>query len=454
MKNYPKKVYISASWKLAEAVFSAAVVEKLIKKDITVVGDHDAYKEKDPFDRTWIERIHSVTADCCALVAIFPKRDTKQTTSPFMFPELISASIHKIPILILNQSGVEIKSIKTNSGFNLHFGGSISKKVVFDSFDIIKNKKTLKEIDGVLTKLNVLRLNTSANLSGPHELPDCDLDSVVSSFLDKIERPKRESYVFNIIPFSLIECEHREIAKVVFRETGFPCKTALDTVGYNQDMRSNWESSIRNAEIVIAELSQLRGSCVFESGVAVGLDSELYVLTKNKTPDIPYGLDNKPVKVYSSISDLKEKVREYCQIKYRRKIYNLEPEYNKILLEDKKAKGIPDWYFDEPQKYSPMLMNSISLWLFNFTFSGLVCFLFWLSGATDTPLSFFGVFLALFYGSSQYIKKATEKLEEKFIGKSKKVLLSSVVLFVFFIGFAFVVIKRSEQLTDFFRGVF
>ncbi|CAK8713138.1 hypothetical protein KKHLCK_02170 [Candidatus Electrothrix laxa] len=430
MKSYPKKIYISASWHETEAVFPAFLIEKFIDQNVTIVGDHPDYKEDDPFDRSWVARIHKLISDCSALVAVFPKRTDVQTTSPYMFPEIISAALHNIPILMFSQSGVLIKSIKTKSGYNLHFGDS-DKKETLNSLDIVKNKFCLDEIDRFLSDISILKLSTESEISGPYELlGDDKIEDIVGRFVKGSKRPCRESYVFNIIPFSLVGREHKEISKAVFEETGLPCVTALDSIGDSQDMRSKWKESLSNAEFVIVELSQLRDACIFEAGIAVGMGTDVYVLTGKNKISIPYGLDDKPLRVYSSLSQLRTLVKEVCCKEYKRKVYNLDPIYNKSLLIGGVANGVPEWLYEAEKRFTPIHAYTASSWLISVSIAIIIWIIFLNYGASDSPLSYVSMGISLVFGIVPHLRGVRESVENKILERYSRIFFSSLGVFI------------------------
>ncbi|MCI5156883.1 MAG: hypothetical protein D3906_00280 [Candidatus Electrothrix sp. AUS1_2] len=444
MKSYPKKIYISASWRETEAVFPTFLVKKFISQNVTVVGDHPDYKEDDPFDRSWIARIHKLISDCSALVAVFPERRNIQTTSPYMFPEIISAALHNIPILIFSQAGVLIKSIKTNAGYNLHFGDS-RKKGYLDSLDIVKKKILLDEVDKILSAVTTLQLSTDVEIRGPYKLSDkeINIENIVRDFVKSIKRPCSESYVFNIIPFSIADREHKEISKAVFEETGLPCVTALDSIGDCQDMRSKWKESLSRAEFVIVELSQLRAACIFEAGVAFGMGSDVYILTKNKNISVPYGLDNKPLIFYSSISQLKRQVKEVCCKEYKRKVYNLDPRYNFSIENGEKAGGVPEWLYDTEERFTPILAYTASLWLISISLAIVISILFLTAGASDSPLSYVSMGISLVLGLVPYFIGIIKSKEEKILTRYREIFCFS--LGIFFICALALVLSYTQQ---------
>lgn len=429
MNNYPNKVYLSTSWNDADAALSDYVVDIFAQLDITVVGDHKDYQKHDPFNRSWIIRIDKLISDCSALVAIYPHKEFEQTTSPYMFPELLSASLHQIPIIIFHHQDVNIKITTTKVGKNIWFGGTENSKNIA-TIDVLKEKIRLEEIDEILSDIGVVKLTTHAAVEGPYVLPGTNkVDVILTDFIDKYVKPKNGCFVFNILPFSKIQSEHILISKAVFEETGLPCLVATDVIGEDQSMRQQWKSLLDRAEFVIAEFSEVRDACLFEAGAVVGLGKKVFLLSKNKNISLPYGLDDVPLIIYNSTEDLTNKVKERCCREYKRKVYNLDKGRIDKALSNGGKTGVPVWYMNANLAGNPIRQFSISAWLVSIAVAMLMWSAFVFLGSTDTPLAFASMMISFVFGASSHFRRVRQVFEERYLVHSNAILISSIIAF-------------------------
>src|SRR5437016_4235038 len=103
MNLYPKRIYLSATWKGDDRAATVQLANLIAKYDVTVVRDHERNKNGDPLKttRTWVQRIDYMLRDCSGLVVVLPfNGKNPQTTSPFLIPELLAADAQGIPILL------------------------------------------------------------------------------------------------------------------------------------------------------------------------------------------------------------------------------------------------------------------------------------------------------------------------------------------------------------------
>jgi hypothetical protein len=425
MKGYPNKVYLSTSWHLADMALTDYIVKIFIENNITVVGDLPEDQKKGQTEGVWTSRILQIVSDCSALVIIFPKRGDKQTTSPYMFPELLAADASGIPIIIFNHQGVLINKTKTNLGSNLHFGGKKSNNVLTYE-ELFVEYSGNEEIDSLLNVFSTLKLVNTKVVEGPYSLPDekVDYKQIISNFISYKMKRVKGAFVFNVLPFSLKDKEHIEISKAVFEETGLPCRISLDSIGQSQKMRKQWRNTILESEFVIAEFSQLRDTCLYEAGVVMGMGKKIFLVAK-KEPNLPYGLDDAPLKIYKSMKELRKIVKNDICAKYKRKVYNCEP----TLIEGKKKLGgVPNWYFDKINGFSPILKLTLSSWVFSISIALIIWSLFVLSGSKDTPATLFGLTLSLIFGIGSHLRAIRSYVETKYIEKIKKLVGVSIFM--------------------------
>jgi len=445
MKDYPNKVYLSTSWNQADKALSGYICALLIKNGLTIVGDHPAYQKDDPFDRPWTSRVLQLVSDCSALVIVLPKRDGQQTTSPYMFPEILAADAHGIPILLFTHQGVSVKKTSTTAGNNLHFGGKKTDKfLIFEELFIEYNGN--QEIDSKLDMFTTLKLIKTSKIDGPYMLPDNHLnyEQIVSDFVNFSVKRVYGAFVFNVLPFSLKEKEHVEIAKAVFEETGLPCYLSLDSIGKLQQMRLQWREVLSQSEFVIAEFSQLRDTCIYEAGVVMGMDKKIFLLAK-KEPDLPYGLDDAPLKLYGSMEELRNIVKKDFCSEYKRKVYNFDEEITALIDNNHKAGGIPDWFFNKPKNIDPILKLTVSSWVISISIALIIWSLFVSFGATDSPVTFLSLTLSFVFGIGSHLRTIRSIFESKYIDKVNYFMGASI--FLLLVSVIFIAYTYYFQLT-------
>ena len=434
MKEYPNKVYLSTSWHQADKALSSFVVGLLMENGVTIVGDHPDYQKDDPFDRPWTSRVLKLVSDCSALIIVLPERNGKQTTSPYMFPEILAADAHGIPILLFHHQGVSVKKTSTNSGYNLHFGiertdNSLTYEELFVEYS--ENK----EIDSKLDVFTTLKLVNTSKVDGPYQIPKGGIDhkQVVFDFINFCVKRVAGSFVFNVLPFSLKDKEHVEISNAVFEETGLPCHIALDSIGKSQTMRIQWREVLSQSEFVIAEFSQLRDTCLYEAGVVMGMGKKIFLLAK-KELQLPYGLDDAPLILYDTIEDLRRKVKNICCAEYKRKVYNFDENATALAGKDHRTGGIPNWYFDENKAINPVAKLTASSWIISISVALFTWSLFVAFGATDSPATFLGLALSFIFGIGSHLRVIRSYFESKYIDRVNYLIWGAIALLSFSIG--------------------
>lgn len=426
MKDYPKKVYLSTSWRPSETPISNFLVSSLAMNNLTVVGDHPEYKKDDPFGRHWIDRTYQLLKDCSALAVVLPSRETIQTTSPYIFPEILAADHQGLPIIILADRNVAIKKFKAGDGCNLHFGGNAEKKTL-RSDALFETEIDASSADTLLESITSIELRGTRHLDGPHlMLPDTDIRSAIDQFVENHVKNREGTYAFNIIPFSMKDREHVEISKILFEETGLPCYLAIDNYRIDLELRAQWRRKITDAEFVIAELSELRDTCIFEAGMVVGLEKEVVILTK-KPDHIPFGLDDVPTLKYSGMRELREVVRTGCA-KHKRKVYNFDADLPSEIRKNIGNNGIPTW-FDHESRFSIRSYYLISSMALSLGFAGTLFFL--LSRFLNLDVAVGAVFSLLPSAFTFIITQFREfkSVSEELFSKYKLVILPATGIF-------------------------
>lgn len=351
-----------------------------------------------------------------------------------MFPEILAADAHGIPILLFHHQGVSVKKTSTNRGYNLHFGiertdNSLTYEELFVEYS--ENK----EIDSKLDVFTTLKLVNTSKVDGPYQIPKGGIDhkQVVFDFINFCVKRVAGSFVFNVLPFSLKDKEHVEISKAVFEETGLPCHIALDSIGKSQKMRIQWREVLSQSEFVIAEFSQLRDTCLYEAGVVMGMGKKIFLLAK-KELQLPYGLDDAPLILYDTIEDLRRKVKNICCAEYKRKVYNFDENATALAGKDHRTGGIPNWYFDENKAINPVAKLTASSWIISISVALFTWSLFVAFGATDSSATFLGLALSFIFGIGSHLRVIRSYFESKYIDRVNYLIWGAIALLSFSIG--------------------
>ena len=345
MNDYPLKVYVAASWQSDSAVLDKLVVAHLIRQGITVVQDHPENKTAPPIT-PWFHRVDLYMRDCSGLVAIFPFRNTgPQTTTPYIFPEILSAARRGLPILLFHHREVQLTLTHGPDVVEASFGSGSGEVLNADQLfgDQTPNVDKVDELISNACRL-VLPQNIIFSSQPIPALQEKQTERLIEDFVTHIKARGEVDgpYVMNILAFVDRESVHPVIAGAVFKATGLKCRVSLDTQGKNNEQRNEWKRALRGAEFYVAELSRLRDNCVYEVGLGHGAEKPVLIVCRRALDTLPFGLDNeKLLRPYKSRSDLGREVERGCQLLYRRKVYNLDPELQREF--SGRTPGIPPW---------------------------------------------------------------------------------------------------------------
>jgi hypothetical protein len=297
MENYPRLIYLAASWRGANQDLEFLLVTELAQRGFTLVGDHPIHKTHDTGRNPhWQQRIDDMIAGCHGIVVILQKTDDPQTTSPYQFPELLMASRHHLPLLIVHPAGVQVsKRSLDGKGYMLEFG----KNGTFTSIALPTRERTSGGLlalqdcfsDKTLDSANRLDLPNVPFMPDPIEHREAVVTESLTRRIDAFVSELAEgvpSYVFNVIPFTRLR-QHKIIARTVFREAGMPCYTALDRSQRGGSSREHWRRLLSEASLVIADLDLRNRNCVFEAGVAFAVSDAMHVVHRG-------GLRHAPVR--------------------------------------------------------------------------------------------------------------------------------------------------------------
>jgi hypothetical protein len=350
VKSYPKRIYLSATWKGDDRAATVQLANLITKLDVTVVRDHERNKNGDPLKkmRTWAKRVDAMLQDCSGLIAVLPfNSGNPQTTSPFLIPELLAADQQGIPILLFANPGVMVNTTLANNELQVSFPNA-GTGTLLRAADILPQPPDQEGLlESRLIGAGGFVLKNSSNLTGvlpyPNQQNHRATAAAIEDFIGAIADRDPYPFVFNILPFSLKDSIHQVIATEVFKATGMACHISLDSVSGEVSVRRNWEIMLQRSDLIIAELSSLRDTCLFETGCAIGLKKQVFVVSKKGQGQLPFGLDDQAFYQYESDDDLARHVREVCCNAHRREVFNLSEDFKKLENNPSAPHGIPKW---------------------------------------------------------------------------------------------------------------
>lgn len=329
MHNYRHGIYLSASWSREHDPINLYVARRLVDEyGLLVVGDHKAYANA-PHERnmSYRDRVDEILQSCSGMVALFPRKSWAQTTAPLMFLELLLAIHHELPILLLCEEGVDVRWENRDNDVLLTFGTddtphtkAISVHDVYrDDFKV----STLKNVYAIMLERPTI-VNEPAFLPrNPGQATGLDsMPTLIEEFVNNFRPPSKRGSVFNIMPYAK-EHERVIVANAVFEETGLICVNGSDVWAGAPFTREEIIRQIRNAQLVIADLSENSGACLFEAGVAVGSGKDTFAITKTPKMKTSFGPDQLHLIPYATDLELEQAVRSHCR-PYRRRVFNIE----------------------------------------------------------------------------------------------------------------------------------
>ena len=154
---------------------------------------------------------------------------------------------------------------------------------------------------------------------------------------------------------------HQAIASEVFKATGMACHISLDNITGEASVRRNWEIMLQQSDLVIAELTSLRDTCLFEAGYAIGLHKRVFVVSKHGQHALPFGLDDIRFYQYNSPAALAQHVSETCCSAHRREVFNLSKDFISLHPDKSVAPGVPTW-LNQTTTFSLETRLTVSIW--------------------------------------------------------------------------------------------
>ncbi|MEU9422400.1 hypothetical protein AB0D87_05990 [Streptomyces sp. NPDC048342] len=327
--EFKHSVYLAAPWSQEHDAINYYVVDKLANDhDLLVVGDHKVYRDtKHERGLGYRDRVEEILETCSGMVVVLPKKEYPQTTAPFIFLELLLAIKHNLPVLLVCEEGVEVTWSRGSGELTLNFGDTAEASDPVSVDDVIGPDFTVPSLKFAHSVVCPTRrfLNDPLFIpSDPTKIGPTSnaFASLIEEYTSAFEKPQRNEYVFNIMPYAKPR-ERRVVADAVLEETGLPCINGSDTWSGAPFSREEICDKITEATFVIADLSGISRACIFEVGVAVGSGRDTFIITSTPRKTMPFGVDRLHRLPYKNEMELDAAVRNHCR-PYRRRNFNFE----------------------------------------------------------------------------------------------------------------------------------
>jgi hypothetical protein len=273
-----RDIYLSRSWHLREAGEPDRVCTALAQeRGFRLIGDSDDHPDYDEDSR-----VRRIIESCGALVAVFPFRDTPEHgfTSKYITKEALLANDLRRPFLLFAANGVELAPALTAS--------AIGRKAF-----------PLQATDG-----------------------DQVLQQALLDLEEAYSPSPRTAYSFFTTSLRGNGDDIDEAIELMEQVTCMECLIGRDLEG--QHVQSEIVDRIRNAEFVVADISDDRANSLIEAGIARGAGVRLYLISKapeSGTLHTRFMLRDIEVKWYR---DPVERIGILHGIarRYRRRVYN------------------------------------------------------------------------------------------------------------------------------------
>jgi hypothetical protein len=260
-RGYSQDIYISYGWHPQEQPAIKHIGRFFHKQKFRLIGDApdqpkflltDDYEKNDKLiqKEKKKQRIREIMSSCNAVLAVVPYREKEsRQTSEYILEEIELAHELKLPLVIIKDPQVKLDNVYTNG--------------VAHIADIPMAADQLKAIDATL------------------------LDQSVQALQDALlPKPQRDHYVFystDINPDNA--ARNRAVRDVVQAVTGMPCKFGKAIDGQENIYRQIIKD-IRNAFVMLADLSGRRPNILIEAGIAIGAEVHIHYLESRQAVEI------------------------------------------------------------------------------------------------------------------------------------------------------------------------
>ncbi len=270
-----RDIYVSRTWRPTEALLADAVCQRLVEAGFRLIGDSE-----DQAGFAEGKRVESIISSCGGLVAILPDRGQGQT-SKYMLAEIEIAQKLGLPYLIVPETTVKLPESLTN----------LALKVV--SNDI---KESISDEGGLQDGIEMLKEEWIA--------------------------PARPHYIFFGTDFDeQHQARNKAIKHTIQRVTAMPCIMGDEIrTGQIQEVIAG---QIRNAFMMIADISADNLNTCIEAGIARGANTRLHLVAREPRQRPPFMFRDQQVWHYADDVDLLGKIHSIVY-PYRRRVLNWE----------------------------------------------------------------------------------------------------------------------------------
>jgi len=279
-------IYVSYGWDETEQEGVREVTRFFDQAGFRLIGDA---KDQPNFKgRDQAERIRAIMESCCGFLAIVPYRTDEEAkehggTSKYIMREIDLAAEVGLPIVIVKDPRVTLDPKQLQNAV----------QVVEAITPVASNKPYYSYIE-----------------------------KAVATLRDRaLKEPKQAHYVFYATDINREnEARRNLIREVIQRVTGMPCRFG-EGINERNDIYRVIINLIKNAFVMIADLTEMRSNILIESGIAIGADVHIFYVQNGDVHRPPVMLGSPQIHEYQSESELLGRIHR-IMLPYRRAVLN------------------------------------------------------------------------------------------------------------------------------------
>ncbi len=281
-------IYVSYGWDEAEQPAVRYVNRYFDHAGFRLIGDA---KDQPNFKgRDQRERIRAIMESCRGFLAIVPYRADEASkefggTSKYIVRELDLAAEAGLPIVI------------------------------------VKDPRVTLDPRQIASAAEVVEVSLAAGFEKADSAP---IEQAAALLRDRaLDEPKHAHYVFystDINPEN--EDRNTMIREVIQRVTGMPCRFGVD-ISERNDIYRVIIDQIKDAFVMVSDLTGMRANILIESGIAIGADVHIYYVQTGETHRPPVMLGNPQIHKYDNEAELIGRIHR-IMLPYRRAVLNMD----------------------------------------------------------------------------------------------------------------------------------
>lgn len=268
-----KDIYVSRSWRAAEAEPADSLCRHFIRAGLRLIGDTTDHQIFDPE-----VRIKSIMSSCGAAVAMAPNRGGK--TSQYIEQEILVAAQQGIPYAIVADDDIE---------FTEHLVRGALDSRTFP----LSETATKPEIARAL--IDIIRENYRV--------------------------PSKPHYAFYGCSLTRNAATTETVRRLIERVTGIECVLGVELAG--QHAQKEIIDLISDALFMLADISDDNNNTMIEAGVARGAGTRLHLLARGEPKPTRFMFRDLEVSFYSNDVEMLGIVHRIAY-SYRRRVLNRE----------------------------------------------------------------------------------------------------------------------------------